>query len=308
MCSNLELRVEAGPSTGPQLSVLNDVISPELLARTVPTIEQVNINQSTGVHIGPKFEIVTVTQIVECSEPNRANRHPPDRDKKKKNKIWIRFCWAGIILALLITIALLIHLIIIAKTTESLLPPEAPWRVTREMWDAIFAPSNRTLDEYSPIRLVVIHHTVSPECFDFDSCAAAMRNLQEYFLTMSFLGYDLPYNFVIGNDGRVYDSLLWNREGMHTRLYNKCSIGIAFMGDYRENIQGFSRVTERQISRLHMLLQEGVDLGHLRPDYSIVGAMDLAPTISPGGILYNAIRSLPQYDRTDFRTLTCDEI
>lgn len=70
MCSRLELRGEAGPS-GSHLSVLNNVISPELLARTVPTIEQVNINQSTGVHIGPKFEILTVTQIVESSEPNR---------------------------------------------------------------------------------------------------------------------------------------------------------------------------------------------------------------------------------------------
>lgn len=81
-----------------------------------------------------------------------------------------------------------------------------------------------------------------------------------------------------------------------------------FPGDYREGIPGYSRVTERQMSRLQMLLQEGVDMGHLRPDYSIVGALDLSPTVSPGDILYNAIQSLPKFDRTDFRSLTCDEI
>ncbi|KAL0851886.1 hypothetical protein ABMA28_000178 [Loxostege sticticalis] len=180
-----------------------------------------------------------------------------------------------------------------------------PWNITREMWLADDNVNNsRTTESYEPLKLVIIQHTVSAECHFFTDCSAAVRKLQEYFLTNKDLGYDIPYNFLIGNDGRVYEGRGWKIEGAHTFRYNRCSLGIGFIGDYRT-----TKVLPSQIERLNLLLEEGVARGHLDPKYYIVPARDLQNTESPGINLYNAIKEWDTYDHEHkFRNRTCDEI
>lgn len=68
-----------------------------------------------------------------------------------------------------------------------------PWNITREMWLADDNVNNsRTTESYEPLKLVIIQHTVSAECHFFTDCSAAVRKLQEYFLTNKDLGYDIP--------------------------------------------------------------------------------------------------------------------
>lgn len=58
-----------------------------------------------------------------------------------------------------------------------------------------------------------------------------------------------------------------------------------------------------------MLLDRGVELGHLHPSYHVVGAKDLKPTASPGANLYKAIQSWSHYDHENmYYKKTCDEI
>ena len=45
--------------------------------------------------------------------------------------------------------------------------------------------------------------------------------------------WDIGYNFLIGEDGRVYEGRGWDAVGAHTLGYNSVSIGIAFIGDFR---------------------------------------------------------------------------
>ncbi|CAH4038513.1 unnamed protein product [Pieris brassicae] len=195
-----------------------------------------------------------------------------------------------------------------ANTSE---PPidKAPheWRITREMWLARPYNYTHTLDTFEPLMLVIFQHTVSPQCSLFKNCAAELRNLQGYFI--SHYDYDIPYNFLIGNDGRVYEGRGWNIEGAHTFGYNRCSIGIGFIGDYRGEIESHASVTEAQLNRTRMLLEEGVRLGHLRKDFLVIGAKDLGPTASPGSILNNAIKQWPNYDHKNrFYKLNCEKI
>lgn len=54
-----------------------------------------------------------------------------------------------------------------------------------------------------------------------------------YFLLLKeFTIYYYRYNFIIGNDGRVYEGRGWNKIGAHTFSYNSCSLGLAFIGKY----------------------------------------------------------------------------
>jgi N-acetylmuramoyl-L-alanine amidase len=50
---------------------------------------------------------------------------------------------------------------------------------------------------------------------------------------MDDLGYDdIGFNFVIGEDGNVYEGRGWDAVGAHTASYNTISIGICIIGDF----------------------------------------------------------------------------
>ncbi|KAM3968457.1 peptidoglycan recognition protein 3-like [Aphomia sociella] len=218
-------------------------------------------------------------------------------------------CVASLV-ALIICITLIAYYSVGSKNLDADTIDVAPheWNITKEMW--LGQPYNytRTTKKYEPIKLVIIQHTVSTECHKFVQCAAELRNIQTWFL--KDYSYDIPYNFLVGNDGRIYEGRNWGIEGAHTYSYNRCSLGIGFIGDYREEA-GIQRtkVTPLQLNRTLMLLEVGVREGHLDPNYVVVGAKDLQQTESPGGNLYNAIRKWSHYDlKNRFHDKSCDEI
>jgi N-acetylmuramoyl-L-alanine amidase len=43
---------------------------------------------------------------------------------------------------------------------------------------------------------------------------------------------DIGYNFVVGEDGNVYEGRGWTRVGAHAVNWNSRSIGIAVIGDF----------------------------------------------------------------------------
>ncbi|CAB3226070.1 unnamed protein product [Arctia plantaginis] len=182
---------------------------------------------------------------------------------------------------------------------------ESDWFKTREEWLAL--KYNKTENTSDNLRLVVIAHTAGATCNTSISCTKVVKNLQKYFI--SSMGRDIPYNFLIGGDGRVYEGRGWNIVGAHTLRYNHCSMGLAFTGDYREGLPHYSNVTDLQEQRAHMLFEMGVKKGHLHPQFHVLGALDLRPTESPGTKLYNAIRKWPNYDHKNlYKGKNCEQI
>jgi len=43
---------------------------------------------------------------------------------------------------------------------------------------------------------------------------------------------DIGYNFLVAEDGSVYEGRGWDTVGAHTYGYNSVSIGIAFIGNF----------------------------------------------------------------------------
>lgn len=43
---------------------------------------------------------------------------------------------------------------------------------------------------------------------------------------------DIGYNFLVGEDGNVYEGRGWGKKGAHTKPYNGKSIGICVIGNY----------------------------------------------------------------------------
>uniref|UniRef100_A0A674JM88 Peptidoglycan-recognition protein n=1 Tax=Terrapene triunguis TaxID=2587831 RepID=A0A674JM88_9SAUR len=81
---------------------------------------------------------------------------------------------------------------------------------------------------------VIVLHTAGGSCKTGAECNQQMTNIQHYH--MNNKGWcNIAYNFLIGEDGKVYEGRGWNTEGAHTYGYNDISLGIAFMGDFTGN-------------------------------------------------------------------------
>ncbi|XP_047991473.1 peptidoglycan recognition protein-like [Leguminivora glycinivorella] len=277
----------------------------ELVVRTPPVVSTImNISKKTS----SKFTTMTETQNAEKAVPVKDNSFLLVLSNTSGAKKLSCACAA---FSLVLCTALIIYFTHVVKRSEVKVVDRAPhdWNITREDWQARDRTVNITMARFAPLKLVLVQHTVGPECHSFITCAAVVRNLQIYYLDSKHLGYDIPYNFLVGNDGRVYEGRGWNIEGAHTFGYNRCSLGVAFIGDYSEELSIHSRVTELQLERFIILIEDGIGSGFLRPDYTILPAKDVRDTTSPGSNLYRALQNMNHYERThSFRDLNCEAI
>jgi N-acetylmuramoyl-L-alanine amidase. len=106
-----------------------------------------------------------------------------------------------------------------------------PRIITREEWGArppVSTPSNMTL----PVPYAVVHHGgINSYCTTQDQCAAIVRSYQNYHIDDNKWN-DIGYNFVVGEDGNVYEGRGWGYVGAHAPNYNSRSIGICIIGDF----------------------------------------------------------------------------
>ncbi|CAH1154368.1 unnamed protein product [Phaedon cochleariae] len=136
-----------------------------------------------------------------------------------------------------------------------------------------------------PIKYVIIHHTVTPECDSQTSCANIMKSIQNFHMdTMDF--HDVGYNFVVGGDGKIYEGSGWHKVGAHTRGYNSRSIGLGFIGDFSSK-----RPLNLQIRAAKDFLECAIQLGELDKNYVLFGARQVSATASPGSQLFKEIQN-----------------
>lgn len=160
--------------------------------------------------------------------------------------------------------------------------------VPRSEWRAL--PSECSSRLGHPVRYVVISHTAGSFCNSPDSCEQQARNVQHYH--KNELGWcDVAYNFLIGEDGHVYEGRGWNIKGDHTGpIWNPMSIGITFMGNFMDRVPA-----KRALRAALNLLECGVSRGFLRSNYEVKGHRDVQSTLSPGDQLYQVIQSWEHY-------------
>lgn len=103
--------------------------------------------------------------------------------------------------------------------------------VSRLEWQAR-PPVDRVPLEVTPTPYVVIHHGgIAKRCYDQKACSEIVRSYQNYHMD-DRQWFDIGYNFVIGEDGNVYEGRGWDYVGAHAPGYNTQSIGICVIGDF----------------------------------------------------------------------------
>jgi peptidoglycan recognition protein LC len=107
----------------------------------------------------------------------------------------------------------------------------------------------------------------------------------------SFGWDDIGYNFIVGGDGGVYEGRGWDKMGSHAKGYNNNSIGINMIGTFTTVLP-----TEQQMRSLRILMEEGVRLGKVDPNYRLIGHRQVSNTESPGSKFFNVLQTWPHWN------------
>jgi N-acetylmuramoyl-L-alanine amidase len=162
-----------------------------------------------------------------------------------------------------------------------------PRIVSRGEWGARAATSYITISR--PIPRVFIHHTESAGCTSQSSCSAAVKSIQNYHIDSKGWA-DIGYNFLVGEDGNVYEGRGWDRVGAHALRYNPTGLGISMIGSFDSRLPNSAA-----LNAVQRLISCGVSLGKISGSYALHGHRDGVCTDCPGDALYNRIRSWPRF-------------
>ncbi|ELU11997.1 hypothetical protein CAPTEDRAFT_87192, partial [Capitella teleta] len=140
-----------------------------------------------------------------------------------------------------------------------------------------------------PMDYYFIHHSEASHCETVERCMVLMRAIQDYH--QIDLGWaDIGYNFLVGEDGKVYEGRGWETQGSHTGEWNPVSYGVCIMGTFFD----FSP-NEAALTATQRLMQCGVDKGYLSADYTVHGHRDGMCRTCPGDYFY--FNELASWDR-----------
>ncbi|XP_074874013.1 peptidoglycan recognition protein 3-like [Carettochelys insculpta] len=162
-----------------------------------------------------------------------------------------------------------------------------PTIVTRAQWQAR-SPTGRT-SLSTPVPYVIIHHTAGSSCTSQASCSQVVRGIQNYH--MDSQGWsDISYNFLIGEDGRVYEGRGWTTRGAHATNWNSKSLGISFLGTFTNRVPNAAA-----LNAATSLIQCAVSRGALSNSYTLKGHCNVGQTSCPGDALYKVITQWPNF-------------
>ncbi|XP_062573038.1 peptidoglycan recognition protein 1-like [Saccostrea cucullata] len=171
--------------------------------------------------------------------------------------------------------------------------PGCPHIITRADWGAMPPSHAMTLLTEKP-KLVIIHHGATSPCSTQTECSKRVRAYQTFHMSAPPAGrgwWDVGYNFMVGEDGNVYEGRGWDQVGAHAYGYNSVSLGISFIGDFRERLPNANAIRAAQA-----LIRCGVDNGKIIGNYKLKGHRDVGNTECPGQTLYEYIQSWPHYN------------
>lgn len=136
---------------------------------------------------------------------------------------------------------------------------------------------------------VIIHHSASRGCSDKASCSALIRGFQKFHMDTRGW-FDIGYNFLVGEDGNIYEGRGWGKVGAHARGHNRDSIGICVIGNFEER-----EPNRLALDAAQKLIDLGVRRGKISPTYKLLGHRDVGKTACPGQHLYDIIRRWSHY-------------
>ncbi|XP_043270911.1 peptidoglycan-recognition protein SC2-like [Venturia canescens] len=164
-----------------------------------------------------------------------------------------------------------------------------PSIITRAQWGARSPRKAPEALKERPPPFVVVHHSATDGCTSQAVCEARVRSFQNYHMDTKHWD-DIGYNFLVGEDGNVYEGRGWDVRGAHSKDYNGKSIGICVIGTFEER-----EPQPAAIKSTKDLIAYGVSLGEINSSYVLYGHRQTSSTLCPGTTFYESLKSWPHW-------------
>lgn len=138
-------------------------------------------------------------------------------------------------------------------------------------------------EDPGPEQRVVIHHSYRPALLPTATMsqeAAAVRGIEK-FHAVNNKWAGIGYNFLVAPSGRVFEGRGWKYRGAHAGPVNGESIGICLMID-----GSTTEPNGETIKSVRELIEIGLKLGEITPNYRISGHRDHMQRTCPGDKVY----------------------
>ncbi|CAK9812964.1 Peptidoglycan-recognition protein SC2 [Anthophora plagiata] len=167
--------------------------------------------------------------------------------------------------------------------------PLRPNIISRANWGA--RPPKGTIRKLvtDPPPYVIIHHSATDGCTTQAICQARVRSFQNYHMDQKHWD-DIGYQFLVGEDGNIYEGRGWGKHGSHSIPYNSKSIGICMIGSFVGHAPNAAA-----IKAVQDLISYGVAIGKIDENYTLLGHRQTTQTSCPGDSLYQLIQTWPKW-------------
>ncbi|KRT84862.1 hypothetical protein AMK59_2190 [Oryctes borbonicus] len=180
----------------------------------------------------------------------------------------------------------LVGLVLLKLVSGSAQCPEV---VSRQSWGARPQQRHGWGSLAVPAAYVIVHHTRTPKCTTRRNCEKMVRSLQN--VHMKYNGRDdIGYNFLIGEDGNIYEGVGWNRAVTNIPSYDRDSLHIAVMGDYTSTLPD-----EKVLDAMKRLIQCAVSRSTIDVNYQVFGHRQVELDDCPGTRLLQEIKKWPDW-------------
>lgn len=159
--------------------------------------------------------------------------------------------------------------------------------ISRSEWGA--RPTNISPLAINPPTHVIIHHATGSSCTTKSACSKRVKSIQNTHIDNKKWS-DIGYNFLVGEDGNVYEGRGWGKHGAHAPDYNSKSIGICIIGTFTSQLPNAAA-----LNAVKSLIDCGVTEGKIKSDYKLFGHRQVKATACPGDSLYTEIKTWPHW-------------
>lgn len=210
-----------------------------------------------------------------------------DQDKRTRQLATVQ---TTALLGILTLIAFLLLGVIIAVYLLMLQVPR-PWPVSHPFymvernvwWNHPAAIELSPLDKFATQNVIVLH-TRSEPCTDQATCIQLVQKLQNDAWTQN--GTHIPYNFLIGGDGKTYEGRGWKSQHGFPNLpgFND-TIVVGIIGTYHDR-----RPDNVLLAETKALLTESIRRFSLSPHYRLYGVIDSSMPDNDAKALYSEVK------------------
>lgn len=144
-----------------------------------------------------------------------------------------------------------------------------------------------------PISRIIVAHTADERtsCFTEEECKQRVKMIRWKNNALN----DIPYNFLIGGDGSVFEGRGLKFEGEHTENvdgsnFNDIGICVAFIGTFNE-----TKPLDKQIEGFHNFTVQYINDGLITEDYKIFFQDNLAKPKVPANALLEVVENFAEY-------------